>query len=554
MTCSRSGTPCGYRAAFARRVCRFRPTLRVRSAGTHVRLLEVAVQPETATELEFLAWVDQVRVEASQALDEAQQAGLSQYFTPSTVASLMATMISPRSGECRVLDPGAGCGTLAAHAAVRLVAGGGVSPNRIHIVAYELDPALRPIAERVFDQLARWTASRDVGCSWEVRSTDFLAAAAGALDADRCEGDFDISILNPPYGKVGKDSTERAHASALGAHVPNVYAAFMAAAVACTRTGGDVVSITPRSFCNGSYFKRFRSWMLDRSSVERIHVYDSRGDAFRDDLVLQETIITHLVAGGEQSPSVSVTAQATPAAPLRERRVPFSRVVQPADREKFIHIVPDEASDHVALRMQSFSHHLDDLGLTVSTGRVVDFRCRDLLLEDYENGSIPLLYPMNLTRGLVRWPRRHRGKPQAIHAEGVARGLTVPDGDYVLVKRFTSKEERRRVSASWLGGGVLDTRHWGFENHLNYVHSEGHGMDREMALGLTIFLNSTLVDDYVRQFSGHTQVNAGDLRSLRYPSAQQLKSAGAQATREVLGDQEQTDFLCHTIFECEESA
>ena len=40
------------------------------------------------------------------------------------------------------------------------------------------------------------------------------------------------------------------------------------------------------------------------------------------------------------------------------------------------------------------------------------------------------------------------------------------------------------------------------------------------------FLNSTLVDTYFRQFNGHTQVNATDLRSLRYPGSDELVRLG----------------------------
>jgi adenine-specific DNA-methyltransferase len=41
---------------------------------------------------------------------------------------------------------------------------------------------------------------------------------------------------------------------------------------------------------------------------------------------------------------------------------------------------------------------------------------------------------------------------------------------------------------------------------------------------LAAFLNSTVLDVYFRQFNGHTQVNATDLRNLRYPSRSQLES------------------------------
>lgn len=65
-----------------------------------------------------------------------------------------------------------------------------------------------------------------------------------------------------------------------------------------------------------------------------------------------------------------------------------------------------------------------------------------------------------------------------------------------------------------------------FENHLNYYHFHGSGLPVTVAKGLAAFLNSTLVDAYFRQFSGHTQVNAADLRSLRYPGWNSLVVLG----------------------------
>ena len=48
----------------------------------------------------------------------------------------------------------------------------------------------------------------------------------------------------------------------------------------------------------------------------------------------------------------------------------------------------------------------------------------------------------------------------------------------------------------------------------------------DLARGLVAYLNSTFVDTYFRQFNGHTQVNATDLRNLRYPSVRQLERLG----------------------------
>ncbi len=108
----------------------------------------------------------------------------------------------------------------------------------------------------------------------------------------------------------------------------------------------------------------------------------------------------------------------------------------------------------------------------------------------------------------------------------------MPAGTYVLTKRFSAKEEKRRLVAA-----VYDGPAAGFENHLNYFHRKGQGLDPVFAAGLAAFLNSTAVDLYFRQFSGHTQVNATDLRNLHYPSQAAIELLG----RSGLSTQEEID-------------
>lgn len=115
----------------------------------------------------------------------------------------------------------------------------------------------------------------------------------------------------------------------------------------------------------------------------------------------------------------------------------------------------------------------------------------------------------------------------------------MPEGWYCVVKRFSSKEERRRiVAAVWsperIPGAVA------FENHLNVFHRKGGGLDRDLAHGLCWWLNSTLVDQFFRTFSGHTQVNATDLRTLRFPTAEALREVGRDVPS-ALPDQETID-------------
>jgi adenine-specific DNA-methyltransferase len=186
---------------------------------------------------------------------------------------------------------------------------------------------------------------------------------------------------------------------------------------------------------------------------------------------------------------------------------------------------------------------LAGLGLSVSTGRVVDFRARAFLRAQPEPGTVPLLYPAHLERGRVIWPRSRSPKPNSLALGQETESLLVPNEHYVLVRRFSAKEERRRLVATVFQAGSVPGAHVGFENHLNYFHRRGRGLEIGVARGLAAFLNSTPADQHFRQFSGHTQVNATDLRNFRYPGLAQLSALGTTIGDRVLEQEALDDLL-----------
>jgi adenine-specific DNA-methyltransferase len=122
----------------------------------------------------------------------------------------------------------------------------------------------------------------------------------------------------------------------------------------------------------------------------------------------------------------------------------------------------------------------------------------------------------------------------------------VPAGVYVLTKRFSAKEERRRLVAAVFDPDTVPCEVVGFENHLNYFHDRGAPLDRTLAWGLSAFLNSSPLDTYFRQFNGHTQVNATDLRSLRYPKRDTLIALGRKI-QGILPAQDDLDALVSEV-------
>lgn len=471
---------------------------------------------------DLLDQAERCRVAALGALDPRRQQQLGQFFTPARAATLIAAMPRlPPSGQLRVLDPGAGSGILSAALVARALAERpGLS---LRLVAVEQDPAVLPYLR---ETLAACAAAADGRVSYEIVEADYITAATGMTPDPRL-ADVDLVIQNPPYAKLAASSHHRTAVRQVGADAPNLYAAFLALATAALAPGGQLVAITPRSFCNGPYFGAFRGFLLDRIALERVHVFESRSTVFADTGVLQENVI---ISGTRAGRPGRVTVSVSTGHEDGEQRhdVPYADVVRPDDPHRFVRITTSHDDTEVAERILAMPATLPALGIAVSTGRVVDFRSRDCLRAEADPDAVPLIYPGNLRHGQVSWPQRIR-KPQWFRPMARAdAAMLMPEGWYCVVKRFSAKEERRRIVASvWspdtIPGAVA------FENHLNVFHAGGAGLDADTARGLMLWLNSTQVDRFFRTFSGHTQVNATDLRTLRYPDRATLHRLGASA-------------------------
>ncbi|MDR1238004.1 MAG: Eco57I restriction-modification methylase domain-containing protein [Propionibacteriaceae bacterium] len=470
-------------------------------------------------------------------LDQASQSVQGQYFTPELAAELIASFPRLPKADClRVLDPGAGSGMLTAAIVDRVCREGEI--GRVEVTAAELDPIMLPALDRTAELCRQQGHRMGVDVEVKVVQGDVIALQTG-FEAELGD-DFDLVIMNPPYRKLASLSWQRRAMAAAGWETGNLYAAFLALGVDSLAPGGQLVAITPRSFANGPYFEQFRKRLLSQVALGRVHTFESRSTVFADTGVLQENIVLSATKGGTRQ-DVTITSSRDHTDPVNERTVPYGELVAPDDRHQFIRIITNGADDRAAKAIRSLPASLSSLAVRVSTGRVVDFRARQNLQDTPTPGSLPLIYPGNLRGGLIEWPRSI-GKAQGFRLLGEADAKALlPSGYYVAVKRFSAKEERRRIVASVWDPTQHHHQPVAFENHLNVFHAEGKGLDRELAWGLCAWLNSSVVDRHFRTFSGHTQVNATDLRSMNYPDEDALRRLGHHL--DVLPGQEELDQL-----------
>ena len=477
--------------------------------------------------------IDELRMKISSKLDRKQRSELGQFMTPSPVATFMASLFSPIDGKSvRLLDAGAGIGSLTDAFLSRLKESG-IDLANVEATAYEVDDLLRSEFERTVNQYSR------SGVTARVFADDYIEDAVNRIQFDDSYL-YTHAILNPPYKKISNQSRHRMLLRQVGIETVNLYSAFVALSIAQMAPGGQIVAIIPRSFCNGPYYKPFREYLLERTAIKHIHLFASRNKAFKDDDVLQENVIIVLERGPQSEITVS-TSTDSKFSDYAAHAHSFARIVFPEDPERFIH-VPTTAETSVLERLAGVRHSLTDIGLEVSTGPVVDFRLKEHLREQPETGSVPLLYPVHFPDGTLSWPLAQSKKPNSIARSDETEKWLYPTGFYTVVRRFSSKEEKRRVTAGVIDPTVFPSADViGIENHLNVFHSGRHGIPETLARGLSAYLNTFAVDEHFRRFNGHTQVNATDLRLIRYPSRETLvrlgewiKAEGTLLTQEAL--------------------
>jgi hypothetical protein len=457
-------------------------------------------------------------------------------MTPAPLARFMASLFPPSTLQtCRLLDAGAGVGALSCAFLDRLVSTEELNFQNVEIEAYEIDKTLSGHLETIL-------ASYD-GLPFTLKVTpgDFIWEAA--CQRFRGSRNFSHAILNPPYKKINSASQHRLILRRAGIETGNLYSAFVALSLALMQPGGQLVAIIPRSFCNGPYYRPFRQFLLNHAALRYMHLFASRTKAFRDDAVLQENIIIRLERDGSPGGVTVSNSTDDTFADLSLHEYPFDRIVFPDDPEHFIH-VPTSPGRNVIERLPGIRFSLSEIGIGVSTGPVVDFRLEKHIQQKPATGTVPLLYPGHFVGFATRWPIDNMKRGNAIMLNADTKKWLYPNGFYTVVRRFSAKEERRRIVASLVMPTAFpEAPMLGFENHLNVFHEEKFSLPENLAHGLAAFLNTRAVDENFRSFNGHTQVNAADLRLMKYPSREALVALGKWAraqsglTEEMLDDQ-----------------
>jgi len=478
------------------------------------------------------------------------------YLTPASIARFMAAFSNYSIPHMRILDPGSGTGILTA--SVCEAASRSKTVKRLHVDTYETDSLLNHLTHLLLEFSREWLAHHGVALTFEVKHEDFVldhtatpklgAAVPGENGKESTSrADYDLVISNPPYFKIRKDDPRASARAGVVYGQPNIYSLFMAISAELLSEAGDLVFIVPRSFASGPYFKRFREVFFRIVSPSAIHLFESRKEVFKGQTVLQENLIIKAqrckgsASSGGGEVLISHSRGVADIADSQRFLVGMEFVLDLASKNKELSIPLCESDLDLIRVIRGWPNSLHTLGLEISTGPVVPFRATQLLSNSKEEASaVPLLWMQNVRPMRMDWPTIGTNKPQRIRLASESAKLLVRDATYILLRRFSAKEEQRRLVAAPLCRGWLGADMVGLENHLNYIHGISRPIDVELAYGLSALYNSTLLDRYFRISNGNTQVSATELRAMPLPAEKHIRSIG-EAVRSQIDSE--TDIL-----------
>lgn len=444
-----------------------------------------------------------------------------QFFTGRRTAEFMAGLFSipPDKDSVSVLDPGAGAGILSAALAERLDASGNI--RNVKLVCYENDEGTAELLRENLELLRR---NISLNLDYEVRTDNYILSQEYEYNFSRSGHEqFDMVICNPPYRKISGNSPEAKSMPDICGGTPNLYFMFVAMGMFNLKQGGELVYIIPRSWTSGAYFSRFREKLFSAGSLRHIHLFKSRRNIFDGEDVLQEAVIISLAKTYEMPRNITVTSsQDGKFEDVTCYSAPYSSVV--SGRNNYVYLASDEKESDILKLFAPMKHTLITEGMRMKTGLAVDFRCSELLRRVPGENAVPLFRPCHIRGGNVVFPA-DRGNEYIISSRA---GLLQDNRNYLFVKRFTSKEESRRLQCGvYLAGHFPDYSSISTDNKINFIDSlSGKPLTEKTVYGLYVLFNSSMYDSYYRILNGSTQVNSTEINSVPVPESGIIDAMG----------------------------
>lgn len=472
-------------------------------------------------------------------MPKAMRKRYGQFFTSKKTAVFMASLfdIGDDNRTISILDPGAGSGILSIALLERL---NNYPIETVKLVCYENDEKIIPILK---DNLEYAKNNVSFQMTYEIRSENYILD--NEIDYNNMLGakpnpfKYDVIIGNPPYKKIPKNAVEAHAMPDICYGAPNLYFLFMEMALFSLKNNSEMVFIIPRSWTSGAYFNAFRQKLFSESIIEHMHLFVSRDKVFENESVLQETMIIKLRKTCQKPEHIIITTTNSNKdfSEITSFHAPYDTVV--CGKDNYVYLVTNVQEVETLRQLNQWDDTLLSLGLKMKTGLTVDFRNREALRDDAEDTAVPLFYSQHIQSGKVIFPI---GKEHEYLVTNQV-GLLQKNSNYLFVKRFTAKEEHRRLQCGiYLSRKYPNYRQISTQNKINFIDGL-KGLSECVVYGLYVLFNSTMYDNYYRILNGSTQVNSTEINSMPVPPMSTIESMG----KELIAKRDMSEESCDMI-------
>ncbi|MFI3244460.1 MAG: Eco57I restriction-modification methylase domain-containing protein [Akkermansia sp.] len=457
------------------------------------------------------------------AIPKTQRKKYGQFFTSKETAEFMASMFSIdcRNKHLSILDAGAGSGILSAALVARIQSLPQITS--ISLTCYETDDIILPLLEQ---NLRLIQEHSDIPVDFKLLNENYIISQEAEfnqwLQADANAAKYDLIIGNPPYKKLPKQAPEAKAMERICYGAPNLYFLFAAMGIFNLKEAGELVYIIPRSWTSGAYFKLFRQYLCQESILTQMHLFASRKKVFESEDVLQETMIIKLRKSKEKQPNILITSSANNRdfADKTSFLADYGSIVSPQDN--YVFLATNAADVAILQALQGWRDTLPSIGLKMKTGLTVHFRNRELLQDECNVNNVPLFYAQHIKEAQVIFPVGKEGE----YIETSHAALLQENSNYLFVKRFTSKEESRRLQcAPYFASDYPDYHAISTDNKINFICGASK-LSESVVWGLFVIFNSTIYDQYYRLLNGSTQVNSSEINAMPMPPLHLLEAMG----------------------------
>lgn len=463
-----------------------------------------------------------------------------QFFTSKETAIFMASLfdIPQNKSELNILDAGSGSGILSVALIERLKTFSNIT--HIHLVCYENDSC---ILELLRNNLEFSCKNSSIEIEYKIIDENYILSQEleynEKLGANPYPMKYDMVIGNPPYMKISKDAPEAVAMPDVCYGAPNMYFLFAAMSIFNLMPNGESVYIIPRSWTSGAYFKKFRKKLLNDCVLKHIHLFVSRDKVFEQENVLQETMIIKVCKTSSIPKKIKITTTQSnyDFSSIFAFEADYNTVISGAD--KYVYLITNEHELDTIKQLNKWTDTLPSIGLKMKTGLTVDFRNKESLRNKAEDDAVPLFYSQHIQNGKVIFPIGKENEYIVTYQPG----LLQPNSNYLFVKRFTAKEEHRRLQCGvYLANKYPRYIKISTQNKINFIDGL-QNLSECIVYGLYVLFNSTLYDRYYRILNGSTQVNSTEVNSMPVPPLKTIEMMG----KELIKSRDMTEIGCDNI-------